>query len=73
MWQLFQELNFKFLELSVPWEKTSIFLVQWDLMFKQILVTKPRKNQALLSQSFKMLPELEKSDTWSSNGNNFKI
>ena len=56
MWQLFQELNFKFLELSVPWEKTSIFLVQWDLMFKQILVTKPQ-NQALLSQSFKMLPQ----------------
>ena len=27
MWQLFQELNFKFLELLVPWEKTSIFLV----------------------------------------------
>ena len=27
MWQLFQELNFKFLESSVPWEKTSIFLV----------------------------------------------
>ena len=25
MWQLFQELNFKFLELSVPWEKTSFF------------------------------------------------
>ena len=49
------------------------FLVQWDLMFKQILVTKPKKNQALLSQSFKMLPELEKSNTWSSNGNNFKI
>ena len=42
MWQLFQELNFKFLALSVPWQKTSIFLVQWDLMFKQILVTKPK-------------------------------
>ena len=46
MWQLFQELNFKFLELSVPWEKTSIFLVQWDLMFKQILVTKPKKSSS---------------------------
>ena len=44
MWQLFQELNFKFLESSVPWEKSSIFLVQWDLMFEQILVTKPKKS-----------------------------
>ena len=31
------------MESSVPWEETSIFLVQWDLMFKQILVTKPKK------------------------------
>ena len=33
----------KFLESSVLWEKTSIFLVRWDLTFKQILVTKPKK------------------------------
>ena len=50
MWQLFQELNFKFLELSVPWEKASIFLVQWDLMFKQILVTKPKKSSSAQSE-----------------------
>ena len=50
MWQLFQELNFKFLELSVPWEKTSIFLVQWDLMFKQIPVTKPTKSSSTQSE-----------------------
>ena len=50
MWQLFQELNFKFLELSVPWEKTSIFLVQWDLMFTQILVTKPKKSSSTQSE-----------------------
>ena len=31
------------MESSVPWEKTSFFLVQWDLTFKQILVTKPKK------------------------------
>ena len=50
MWQLFQELNFKFLELSVLWEKTSIFLVQWDLMFEQILVTKPTKPSSTQSE-----------------------
>ena len=50
MWQLFQELDFKFLELSVPWENTSIFLVQWDLMFKQILVTKPKKSSSTQSE-----------------------
>ena len=50
MWQLFQELNFKLLESSVPWGKTSIFLVQWDLMFKQILVTKPKKSRSTQSE-----------------------
>ena len=47
-------------------------LILLDLMFKQILVTKPKKSSST-RRSFKMLPELEKSDTWSSNGNNFKI
>ena len=50
MWQLLQELNFKFLESSVPWEKTSNFLVQWDFMFKQILVTKPKKSSSTQSE-----------------------
>ena len=50
MWQVFQELNFKFLESSVPWEKTSILLVKWDLMFKQILVTKPKKSSSTQSE-----------------------
>ena len=43
-----------------------------DLRFKSILVTKP-ENQALLRQSFETLFELEKSDTLSSNSNDFKI
>ena len=29
--------HINFLELSVPWEKTSIFLVPWDLTLKEIL------------------------------------
>ena len=73
MWQLFQELNFKFLELSIPWEKTSIFLVQWDLMLKQILVTKPNKSTSTQSDRASKYFLNEKNDTWSSNGNNFKI
>ena len=46
MLQLFEELNFKFLESSVPWDKTSMFLVQWDLTFKLILVTKPKNSSS---------------------------
>ena len=69
---IFKVSHLKFLESSVPWDKTSIALVRWDLTFKQILIKNP-KNQVLLSQSFKTLSEWGKSDTWSSNGNDFKI
>ena len=41
--QTYRVLHLKFLVSSVPWEKTSIFLACWDLMFKQILITKPKK------------------------------
>ena len=34
-----QSFTSQFLESSVPWEKTSIFLVRWDLTFKEILIT----------------------------------
>ena len=40
-----------------PLEENLDFLVSWDLTFKQILITKPTKNQALLCQSFKTLSE----------------
>ena len=45
------------------------FSVPRDLKFKAILITEPQKS----SQSFEMLSELEKSDTWSSNSNDLKI
>ena len=39
-----------FLESSVSWEKTLIFLVLWDLRFKQILITKPKEAKSPQSE-----------------------
>ena len=45
-----QYAHVKFLESSVPWEKTSILLVLWDLMFEQILITKLKKSSSTQSE-----------------------
>ena len=40
----------KYLELLISSEKTSIFLVDWDLMFKQIRITESNKSSSTQSE-----------------------
>ena len=42
-WPIYRVSRLNFLESLVPWENTSIFLVRWDLTFKQILITKTQE------------------------------
>ena len=53
----------KFWEESVPWKKSLIFSVPWDLKFKENLITKPKKNQVPLMLMNKMYVYI--LDKWS--------
>ena len=61
------------LKVVGPLDEKIAFFILSGFEFQKWFWLQNLKNQVLLCQSFEMLSEWEKSNTWSSNSNDLKI